>query len=620
MHLTTFAAAVAAAAAPLVRAAAAPGANGTSTWGCAYLAAGGAVAVCTSEQPGATCCDGGGGETAVAWGLFTDGIGLATAGGWAQLAVHTSAAFPAQTQARAAGALEGYLTAARTLEFATNVHGGGTTWSPALSAYVEANLAYVARRAAEARGDPFWFHVGLAHEQQRGGYAGYAAAYAAGLVSAPLDNATYYALTLIGDMDDLCVVFGCTQTVSWRRARAAGGAGGAAASAADAATVRRERSLGDGHCSALVKPLGPATAPTDVLFAHTTWNPYEAMTRIYKLYDFPFTVSDVPGSATVPGRQIAFSSFPGTFYSFDDWYTTYPAALAVLETTIINNNASLWALVRPESVMDWARNMVANRLADDGASWAAYFARENSGTYNNMFLVLDYARVKAAVAEAAPLLGGTLTVVEQMPGVVVVEDATPHLQPGGAGYYASYNRVASPWLFELTNQTALVEEFGDHFSYSNYSRAQLFRAMAPSVANATAFRALMRHNDFAADAVGTQGCAPPARSASNAIAERGDLSPASGCACPGTSQLDEGAIDAKMTDLYLMTGGGPPVSIVVNGPTATTQPPFVWSASPFAHISHVGQPDSWDFMWAAMAPDFPPAEAKAPLVGTLFKE
>jgi hypothetical protein len=260
--------------------------------------------------------------------------------------------------------------------------------------------------------------------------------------------------------------------------------------------------------------------------------------------------------------------------------------------------------------MDWARNMVANRLADDGNSWAAYFQRENSGTYNNMFLVLSYPMVKAAVAERRPLPDGALVVLEQMPGVVVVTDATSHLQPGGAGYYASYNRIATPWLFELTNQTALVREFGDHFSYDGYSRAEIMRARQANVTDMDSFRALMRYNDFENDATGGQGCTAPARSGSNAISERGDLSPVNGCPCPGVAQLDETGIDAKATNLYLMTSG-PPISLVQNGPTTyNSQPPFVWSTSPFAHVPHEGQPDTWDFMWAYVSPDYP---ADAPL-------
>jgi hypothetical protein len=96
-------------------------------------------------------------------------------------------------------------------------------------------------------------------------------------------------------------------------------------------------------------------------------------------------------------------------------------------------------------VSDWARNMIANRLADDRGSWAAYFSRENSGTYNNMFLVLDYDKVQVSATEKRPLGNGTLMVVEQMPGVIVITDATFHLQPisnggNGDGYYSRIKR------------------------------------------------------------------------------------------------------------------------------------------------------------------------------------
>jgi hypothetical protein len=52
-----------------------------------------------------------------------------------------------------------------------------------------------------------------------------------------------------------------------------------------------------------------------------------------------------------------------------------------LETTIGNKNPALWKYVRPKGgVLEWVRNIVANRLALDGASWTDVFKRFNSGT------------------------------------------------------------------------------------------------------------------------------------------------------------------------------------------------------------------------------------------------
>lgn len=58
-----------------------------------------------------------------------------------------------------------------------------------------------------------------------------------------------------------------------------------------------------------------------------------------------------------------------------------PALQVTLETTIGNNNPALWKYLEPRgSVLEWLRNIVANRLARSGPEWAAVFRRFNSGT------------------------------------------------------------------------------------------------------------------------------------------------------------------------------------------------------------------------------------------------
>lgn len=53
-----------------------------------------------------------------------------------------------------------------------------------------------------------------------------------------------------------------------------------------------------------------------------------------------------------------------------------------METTIGNSNPALWKYVVPENaVMEWLRNIVANRLAQTGKQWADIFSKFNSGTY-----------------------------------------------------------------------------------------------------------------------------------------------------------------------------------------------------------------------------------------------
>ena len=73
----------------------------------------------------------------------------------------------------------------------------------------------------------------------------------------------------------------------------------------------------------------------------------------------------------------------------DDYYQL-STGLVVTETTIVNNNESLWSELTPHSLLDWARNMVANRLATNGAKWAQLFSKYNSGTYNNQVTTTTY--------------------------------------------------------------------------------------------------------------------------------------------------------------------------------------------------------------------------------------
>lgn len=65
-------------------------------------------------------------------------------------------------------------------------------------------------------------------------------------------------------------------------------------------------------------------------------------------------------------------------------------------------------------------------------AWAEVLALENSGTYNNQYMVTDLSRFEPGTA----LAPGLLWVVEQIPGLVESADATQML---AQGYWASYN-------------------------------------------------------------------------------------------------------------------------------------------------------------------------------------
>ena len=84
-----------------------------------------------------------------------------------------------------------------------------------------------------------------------------------------------------------------------------------------------------GHCSALIR-LTPNNS--DIYLAQATWSDLGSMLRVYKLYDFPFSL-DGTSNQTVPAVRSSFSSYPASIFSGDDFYVL-STGLVVEETTI----------------------------------------------------------------------------------------------------------------------------------------------------------------------------------------------------------------------------------------------------------------------------------------------
>lgn len=499
-------------------------------------------------------------------GSFNDSMDFT---GWGRLDVSAPAGAANETLlSYGVGFLEGALTAQRIWEMYWN-NWAGYEMPAGIAQFLTTNWAYTQAEAKAHPEDPFWYHVGLLNAQLVGLFDGYSSVARA---NQTLPFLQFALNTLVGDMDDLRRVF---------------------------APEAREGSS-DEHCSALFKVLGsdPANAPTDILAGHTTWSNFEGMTRIWKVYDLPWRMS-AAAPPTVPGRVISMSSYPGCLTSDDDWMVAYPTHLVFTETTIENNNRTLWKyVVADQVVLEWTRAMLANRLARSGPEWTAWFSQHNSGTYNNMWHVLDYK----LFTPGKPLpTHGLLTVLEQMPGpFVVVTDATSFLR--NQSYWASYNRIFDSGLFEVTNQTALLIAYGDHFSWNLTARARIFAREEGSVTDLPSFQRLMRYNRFQTDPMGTQGCTGGSRSASNAISERGDLTAANATCIGDIAQQDEAGIDCKVTSFGLLTSGNFSV-LAQSGPTYDDQPPFRFSTSPVAGNPHIGLPDLWVFPWVPMNVD-----------------
>ena len=80
---------------------------------------------------------------------------------------------------------------------------------------------------------------------------------------------------------------------------------------------------------------------------------------------------------------------------------TRPANLTILETTLDNYNDDLYKNIQPQSVPEWMRIIIANRLANSGREWVDKFFTNNDGTYNNEWMIADFKQFTPGQAPQA---------------------------------------------------------------------------------------------------------------------------------------------------------------------------------------------------------------------------
>jgi len=224
--------------------------------------------------------------------------------------------------------------------------------------------------------------------------------------------------------------------------------------------------------------------------------------------------------------------------------------------------------------------MVANRLSITGLAWTEWFSMHNSGTYNNEWIIVDYNLFNTEDNNLAP---NTVWILEQIPGDTESADVTSIVNK--QGFWPSFNVPFFPYVFDMLGFQEAVEdddECGQECSYTNCSRANIFRRDAPKVQTIHDMQHIMRYNEWKTDPLsGGDAC--------NSIAARCDLS---------TSEPDaSGALDAKLTSYELFSKMQ---ARIIGGPTHQDQPVWVWSTSKWPDLMHYGEPDSWDFSWQLM--------------------
>ncbi|CUG06600.1 lysosomal endosomal membrane protein p68, putative [Bodo saltans] len=500
----------------------------------------------------------------------------------------------------AAGYLEGYVTAVKIGQVFV---GNNLTYPqpPAVADWVDRHIAFMKSQATDnmRAGYPsaFWTQLGNLVAQMEGIAAGYMQYvvdhHRVGAENQP--NLTFTEIFLLNFNNELGDIFNVVNVSSFESEVFAPKQRTAVSAKHDNKLMPfKNKNL---HCSALVK-----VTSNDIFFSHVTWGGYNTMVRQYKVYKFQTTVS--------------MSAVAGTIASGDDWYQT-SNMLGVQETTNDYYNNSLFQFVIPESSSEFLRVMVATFLANNGREWVELFQFNNSGTYCNQWMVLDYKLyTPGAVGDALP--DNLLWVAEQIPGNVTSADVTFVLR--ATTYWASFNIPYFPNIYNLSGFAALEEEFGPVNSYTKYARPEIFKRNNTDVVDLESMRRMMRYNNWEFDPLSVipmrrmmrynnwefdplsviplcPECNPKG-SPWLTISSRGDLVdssfilPANKDYGSQFEQAPMGGIDNKIGSYEMISKGA--MGTVICGPTYDQQPVFNFSKV-FPDLRPPGSANYFDF-------------------------
>ena len=291
------------------------------------------------------------------------------------------------------------------------------------------------------------------------------------------------------------------------------------------------------------------------MFGHTTWDYYNVMIRIFKEYRF------VTNKGNEKSKVNAFSSYPAVLYSTDDFYYL-DSKLLVTDTSINIMNLDLYKNINKTTIFTWVKIILANRLAKSAEEWSEIFKKDNSGTYNSQFTILDLNKIDL---NNKNIKDKALMIIEQIPGSIEIKDVTELLRNK---YWASYNL---PYINEIYKKCGYEESIIENpdlkkeFDYSECYRAKIFEREEKNINSNEDMKKLIRLNKYQSD-------------------EYTDNDPRNSIACR-YDLLDKdneeihcyGASDAKFVSFKDLMEGKK--LYIISGPTNDNQPPFSWETT-----------------------------------------
>ena len=326
------------------------------------------------------------------------------------------------------------------------------------------------------------------------------------------------------------------------------------------------------HCSAIFKVNQNLS---DIFFGHDSWYYYNMMTRIFKEYNFNFN------DRSIKAHNVMFSSYPGSIVSNDDFYLT-SKGLVVIETTNSNYNESSYDLISEESLLCWQRVQLSNRMAKNAKEWTNIFSQFNSGTYNNQYMILDTKGVE--FGNYPKIKSESLMIIEQMPGMIEINDVTDHLK---FGYWPSYNLPYGKNISHNANISQTVKSKPERnmqlFSeYDSCSRANIMRRDQNKIYDIESMKEFMHYNNYTNDPF-SQG--KPTES----IAARGDLRE--------KNPICFGAFDSKLSSVRELKENSTKNIYLYSGATKMVKPLLNFTSKACQNVKHIGIPDEPNNEW-----------------------
>jgi hypothetical protein len=414
-----------------------------------------------------------------------------------------------------------------------------TTGEPGLLAFYERHLAWLNESISAFQDVLYWRRVNVIYQIFLGLFAGYNS------VARPnecFELYEFYAYVALGDSAELKGLVREPQS------------------------VRIERLS---HCTALIVL---SNDKQDIYFSHDTWDDYRSLHVVMLHYNLP--------CIEFPASRVSLTTQLGLVSSCDDFFIN-SKGLMIFETTVTLQNRSLYDFVKPQTVMNWMRTILAAFVAENVSGWSDTFLAHNSGTYNNEYFVVDSKLLRGATQVSANLVHSVL----QLPGPWRwEEDLTEELYR--EGFIASFNVPKNQAGAKFMQWERAGGAVG--CSYSECPRYLISKRESPRLSDWETFKRFTRYAGYKRDAYSKWEGVPYH---SYCVSSRGDTDD------DPSLRIVHGGLNSKVCKASEVVTR---MQIYgVNTPSYEYEPdqnwPLDWNMPPLSSVAHDGLPDVWTF-------------------------